>query len=78
MSGSVLRVSFEGEGDLPGWQVICQALGGRDLGVRFAELQPEVRRVLQLPVIALRACAASVAPPGARSSSRELGARCRL
>ena len=54
--GSVLRVTFPGEEAMPAYQAINHALGGRDAGVRFTEMLPEVRRPH-----AENACAASFA-----------------
>ena len=53
MAGSVLRVTLEGEGNLPGYQAINQALGGRDAGVRFTEMRSEA---LPQPSLAWRLC----------------------
>ena len=42
ISGSVLRVHFAGEGALPDFATVREALGGRDAGIRFVEVVEEV------------------------------------
>ena len=41
--GSVLRLHFAGEGALPDYSAVKEALGGREAGVRFVETSDEVR-----------------------------------
>ena len=42
VSGSVLRLDFDGEGALPDFNAIKEAFGGREAGVRFVEVAEEV------------------------------------